>query len=54
MTNISIFNVLGQHVLTSDLSKANETVEMSQLNSGVYIVRLAVGNTTKTFKVLKQ
>jgi len=54
MTNISIIKVLGQHVLTSYLSKTNETVEMSQLNSGVYIVRLAVGNTTKIFRVVKQ
>lgn len=53
-TNISVFNILGQNVLTENLTKKSERVDMANLISGVYIVKLNIGNASKTFKFLKQ
>ncbi|WP_051285206.1 T9SS type A sorting domain-containing protein [Aequorivita capsosiphonis] len=53
-SNISIFDILGQNMLTEGLSKKTENIDMSRLISGVYIVKLNIGKATKTFKFLKQ
>jgi len=54
ITNVAVYNVLGQEIITKK-SDANQTqVDMSGLASGTYIVRVTADNTTKTFKVIKE
>ena len=53
MDNITIYNVLGQQVISKKLSKNNETLELSALNSGVYIVKIAIDGQNKSFKIVK-
>lgn len=48
-----IFNALGQKVINRDLSNREEAIDLSQLNDGIYIVKLNIGNQSKTVKVLK-
>ena len=52
--NIEIFNILGQRVLSNELSSKNENVNLSFLKDGIYIGKVAIGNKTSSFKILKQ
>ncbi|HLV42134.1 MAG TPA: T9SS type A sorting domain-containing protein [Brumimicrobium sp.] len=51
---ISVYNLMGQEIINAKLSKNVETIDMKGLNNGIYKVRLTVGNSIKTMKVLKQ
>ncbi|MEZ4977425.1 MAG: T9SS type A sorting domain-containing protein [Flavobacteriaceae bacterium] len=53
-SNISLFNLLGQHVMSKDLNQTTETVDMSNLSDGVYLAKISIGNTTQSVKILKQ
>lgn len=44
ISDISVINVYGQQVLTSTLHKSEETIDVSQLASGTYFVRLTNSN----------
>jgi len=52
LSNIQIFNVLGQQVLNQDLNDSSAVLNLSTLNSGVYIVNVEGNNSKiKTFKL---
>lgn len=53
-SNVSIFNALGQNILDNNLSKTTEEIDMSGFNNGLYIVRMNVGSSVKTVKILKR
>ena len=53
-TSISMFNVLGQEVLNQKLAEKTETLDMSGLGNGVYIVKVNFEGGSKVIKVLKQ
>ena len=48
---ISIFNIAGQEVLSVNAANANETLNVSALPEGMYIVRVVNGNEIGTSKV---
>ena len=48
---ISVYNIAGQEVLSVESAEANETLNISSLNAGLYIVRVANGNEVSTAKV---
>lgn len=48
---ISVFNIAGQEVLTVNAANANETINVSALPEGLYIVRVVNGNEIGTSKV---
>jgi|GEM_PF-627598 len=53
ITNISIYNLLGQEVFTK-ISNSNQiTVDMSNLASGAYLVKVNAGDVVKTEKIIK-
>lgn len=52
-SNISIYNLLGQSVITKTLNNTQESIDFSKLSKGVYLVEVSLGNATQTFKVLK-
>jgi hypothetical protein len=54
MTNISIFNLLGQQVFTTNVSATETAVDMSGYASGAYIVKVTADNQVKTIKVIKE
>ncbi len=54
MESISLFNVLGQQVVSQKLSSANETVNIGALNAGVYIANVTIEGQTKSFKIVKR
>ena len=52
LSNIQIYNMLGQQVLNKDLNDSSAILNLSTLNSGVYIVNVEGNNSKiKTFKL---
>ena len=48
---ISVFNIAGQEVLSVEAANANETLNVSALPEGMYIVRVVNGTEVGTSKV---
>ncbi|WP_456440987.1 FG-GAP-like repeat-containing protein [Psychroserpens sp.] len=54
MNSIEVFNFLGQRIVTIDSQNTIQNIDMSNLQVGVYLVKVAIGNQTKTIRVLKE
>jgi len=53
MEKVSVHNTLGQQVVSQKLSNTNETVELSGLQSGIYIATVSIDGASKSFKIVK-
>lgn len=54
MTSISIFDILGKEILNKIGNSNNETIDISNLNSGIYFTKLFFENgTSSTKKIIK-
>ena len=52
LTNIQIYNMLGQEVLSQDLNETSALLNLSSLSSSIYIINIEGNNSkTKTFKL---
>ena len=52
LSNIEIYNMLGQGVLNENLNSNSINIDLSTMSSGVYIVNIEGNNSkTKTFKL---
>lgn len=54
ISNISVFNLLGQKVMENTINATSTQVDMSNLASGSYLVKVTSDNQTKTIKVIKE
>ncbi|WP_447636682.1 T9SS type A sorting domain-containing protein [Flavobacterium microcysteis] len=54
ISNVSVFNLLGQQVISKTIGATDASVDMSNLAAGTYLVKVAVDNQIKTIKVIKQ
>ena len=54
ITNITIFNMLGQQVKQVNLSSLNATIDMTSLTNDTYFIKAIVGGKVGTFKILKK
>lgn len=54
ITNVSIFNLLGQQVINKALDNSEAQIDMSVLPQGAYLVKVNVQNQVKTIKVIKE
>jgi subtilisin-like proprotein convertase family protein len=52
--NVVMFNMLGQQVMQVTPNSLNSKLDMSNLQTGTYFVRVTVANVTKTIRVVKQ
>lgn len=52
--NADIFNVLGKRVMSLDINKSSESIDISGLTSGIYLVKYNVNGTVGTAKFIKQ
>ncbi|MFY9241993.1 MAG: T9SS type A sorting domain-containing protein [Polaribacter sp.] len=52
--NVIIFNVLGQKVMTLNPNKNATSINVSNLNSGVYIVKATIEGIIGSYKFVKQ
>ncbi|AFL79909.1 hypothetical protein Aeqsu_0396 [Aequorivita sublithincola DSM 14238] len=51
--NVTVYDILGKVVLQENPGKISPAINMSGLASGSYLVKVTIGNTSKTVKVLK-
>lgn len=51
---ITIYNLLGQEVFKTTPNVSNSSINLSTLNEGIYMVKVQVGNTTSTYKIIKK
>ena len=54
ITSVSVFNLLGQEVFAKTVNATTAKVDMSQLNSGAYIVNVTIDGVTQVVKVIKE
>ncbi|MBO6607041.1 MAG: endonuclease [Psychroserpens sp.] len=52
--NVEIYDVLGKRMLTTSVSSDNNTIDVSNLKSGLYLVRIISDNRSITKKLIKQ
>ena len=51
--NVTVYDLLGKVVLQENPGKISPAINMSNLASGSYLVKVTIGNTSNTVKVLK-
>ncbi|WP_452224633.1 T9SS type A sorting domain-containing protein [Lacinutrix chionoecetis] len=54
ISTISVFNVMGQEVKNLSPDNSETTLNMNNLNKGIYFVSVTINNSQKTFKVIKR
>jgi hypothetical protein len=54
ISNVEVYNLLGQKVSTDSVNANNAQIDMSDLSNGTYIVKVTSDNHVKTIKVVKQ
>ncbi|WP_111682986.1 FG-GAP-like repeat-containing protein [Winogradskyella tangerina] len=52
--DVTVYNIVGQEVLTIAPKQSNVLMDLSSLNNGAYFIKLRGANTTRTIKVLKE
>lgn len=50
---ISLYNVLGQEVISSKPNNTQQTIDIASLNSGVYIIKTTIAGVTSSSRVVK-
>lgn len=53
ISNVAVYNLVGQQVMVKSANAAQSQIDMSELASGTYIVKVTSGNEVKTIKVVK-
>lgn len=54
INKVTINSLLGKAVLTKEVNAKSAALDLSSLNTGIYIVTVNSGNTTTNFKVVKK
>ncbi len=54
ISNVTVFNILGQQVMTKNINATEGQVDMSTLASGTYLVKVNSGDKVETIKVIKE
>ncbi len=54
ITDVAVFNLIGQQVLVKTVNSNQGQVDMSSLSAGAYLVKVTSDNQVKTIKVVKQ
>lgn len=51
---IELYSILGQKVMTKELSQTSEVINLSRLTDGVYLATITINGANKTIKLIKQ
>ena len=54
ITNVEVYNLLGQKFITKALNTNESQIDMSHLSAGTYMVKVTADNAVKTIKVIKE
>lgn len=52
--NIKVYNLLGQEVLRASVNRRDFSADVSNLKAGIYIVKVAINESIKSFKIIKK
>ncbi|MFD1017506.1 T9SS type A sorting domain-containing protein [Winogradskyella rapida] len=52
-TNVEIYSLLGNKVISKSLTSTTEAIDVSKLSSGVYLAKVSVNGSTETIKFSK-
>jgi hypothetical protein len=52
--NATIYNVLGKQVMSLKINKNSESIDVSNLSTGMYLIKYTIGNAVGTAKFIKQ
>ncbi len=53
ISSVQVYNLVGQQVITKNIGSTQAALDMSNLAHGTYLVKVAVGDSVKTIKVMK-
>ncbi|MFY7667036.1 T9SS type A sorting domain-containing protein [Flavobacterium sp.] len=53
ISNISVFNIVGQQVLLQNVNNSEARVDFSSLAAGTYLLKVQAGNSVETIKIVK-
>ncbi len=53
MSSVTVFDVSGKQVIAQNLTSTNAQVNLSGLNTGVYIAKVSIGSSEESFKFVK-
>jgi hypothetical protein len=53
ITNVSVYNMLGQQVIRTAPNAVSNEVNMSSLQSGAYFVKVTISGATETIRIIK-
>lgn len=51
---VDVYNVLGKRIMSSEISSINSRLNVSNWNSGIYLVRVSNGEVSQTKRLVKQ
>lgn len=54
ISDVAVYNLLGQQVIAKAINANQSQIDMSQLASGTYMVKVTADNQVKTIKVVKE
>jgi hypothetical protein len=54
ISTVEVFNMVGQQVVTKKLNSTNGQIDMSQLPSGTYVIKVSTEEASKVIKVIKR
>ena len=52
ISSVSIYNILGQQIFTSEINALSTQIDMSTYEAGIYIVKAVIGDTEGTIKII--
>jgi len=52
--NVSFYSSLGKNILNTTLNTNSDTIDISSLNSGVYLMQVTIDSATATYKIVKE
>lgn len=53
VSNVTIYDILGKQIISQSPNMNSPQIDMSSLSAGVYMVKVTVGDSSKTFKIVK-
>ena len=54
INELCVYNLLGEEVIRESIKSLNSSVDVSNLKTGVYIMKVSIDNSEGTYKIVKE
>lgn len=54
ISEIRIYDLTGKEIFAQNIQSSSKEITLSQLETGIYIVRIVINGKTETFKIIKK